>query len=321
MPFRPECPRCGYDQTGLVETWKESCPLTGTCSECGHTLDWRVVMRPELVRLAGLYEHAAHWWSCGAALRTWGWAVRPPVFARKVTLNHAPSILRLLLWLPLLILPLHIVVAASRSLTWVFYAQTIRGTGRAPPVWDFWRHLNLWTTPLGHFQSGPWSPRTWSECWFLFFRAAPVFPWVGLMVMIAVPLTLLLLVSTRERAKVRPGHLLRCTVYGLAWLPLIFLITAVNAAHTAVLAATSAQAGSLVWRTSPVSGAALSNVRSFWLAGLVIWSMVWWWYAVVHVLKLPLPRLVWMLMMAVALLAGFMTFLFVDDQPIWRWLL
>lgn len=321
MTFRPECPRCGYDQSGLVDSWKDSCPLTGICTECGHTLDWRIVMRPELVRLPGLYEHARRFWSGSSALRTWSWAVRPPVFARKVRLEHAPNIVRLLLWLPVLTLPLHVLVAVSRSLTWMFYAQSLRGGGRAPPVWDWPRFLNFWTTPVGHFQSGPWGPRTWSDCWFMFFRSAPVFPWVGLTVMLAVPATLLLLTTTRARSKVRAGHLLRCTVYGLAWVPLVFLVTAASAAHTAWLSWGVARAGSISWQTSPIPGAVLGNLAGVWLAGVVLWSMLWWWYAVVHVLKLHQARLVWLLMMAVALLVGFMTYLFVDDRAIWRWLL
>ncbi|MCC6661345.1 MAG: hypothetical protein IT437_10715 [Phycisphaerales bacterium] len=31
----PLCPRCGYDQTGLIATWLASCPLEFVCTECG----------------------------------------------------------------------------------------------------------------------------------------------------------------------------------------------------------------------------------------------------------------------------------------------
>jgi hypothetical protein len=29
------CPRCGYDQRGLIGSWRDSCPLEATCAECG----------------------------------------------------------------------------------------------------------------------------------------------------------------------------------------------------------------------------------------------------------------------------------------------
>ena len=32
------CPRCGYDQRGMVESWTLQCPLTGECAECGLAL-------------------------------------------------------------------------------------------------------------------------------------------------------------------------------------------------------------------------------------------------------------------------------------------
>lgn len=38
------CPRCGYDQRGAIVTWTETCPLEGTCSECGLKFEW-----PELL--------------------------------------------------------------------------------------------------------------------------------------------------------------------------------------------------------------------------------------------------------------------------------
>lgn len=323
MPLRPECPRCGYDQSGLVETWKDRCPLTGTCSECGHTLDWRIVMRPELIRLPGLYEHARRFWSYPSALRTWSWAARPPVFARKVTLDHAPSVIRLLLWLPMLVLPLHLLVAAARSATWLLWTQPSARGGVAPAFaqpYDFHRHLGFWTTPIGHFQTSPYGTRGWSASWYSFFRTSPSFIWVGIAVMLAVPATLLLLTQTRARSKVRAGHLLRFTVYGLAWVPLVFLVTTANAVHTLWMSWQAYGIGTGVWRTSPISGFVLGNRAGYWLIGVVAWSMVWWWYAVVRVLRLHQAWFVWAVMMVVALLAGVVMYVFAGDARLMKWL-
>ena len=40
------CPRCGYDQRGTVASWRESCPLTGICTECGLEFPWSELLVP-----------------------------------------------------------------------------------------------------------------------------------------------------------------------------------------------------------------------------------------------------------------------------------
>lgn len=46
-PTNARCPRCGYDQRGVIAAWRDSCPLQGTCSECGLTIIWAEVLVPE----------------------------------------------------------------------------------------------------------------------------------------------------------------------------------------------------------------------------------------------------------------------------------
>src|SRR5436190_16859703 len=41
------CPRCGYDQRGIMATWSDSCPLNGTCTECGLQFSWSEAIHPE----------------------------------------------------------------------------------------------------------------------------------------------------------------------------------------------------------------------------------------------------------------------------------
>lgn len=324
-PDVPQCPRCGYDQSGVAASWTDSCPLRGVCSECGLELDWRTVMRPDLVRCRGLYEHAHRFWNLAWAWRTWSWAMRPWTFARRVTVEHRPRILRLLLWLPLLILPLHLLVALSRSIGWVMWTKAPGAWTAGSPMkystWDWQRHLALWATPAGHLQTGPYTSRDWFEGWYLFFKSAPLFLWVGLAVMLSIPATLLLLTSTLARSKVRAGHILRCTVYGLAWVPLIFIITAANALHTLFLIVFLRGGNVGVWTPSPIMGYVFGSHPGLWLVGVVLWSMVWWWYAVVRILKLHQGRFVWIMMMIVGLLVGFMMAIFAG--PAWwlsRWL-
>src|SRR5687767_11468623 len=40
------CPRCGYDQRGIIATWADACPLDGRCTECGLRFAWAEVIVP-----------------------------------------------------------------------------------------------------------------------------------------------------------------------------------------------------------------------------------------------------------------------------------
>lgn len=45
----PRCPRCGYDQSGEVQTWRSACPLHGRCPECGLEFRWRYVLHARAI--------------------------------------------------------------------------------------------------------------------------------------------------------------------------------------------------------------------------------------------------------------------------------
>jgi len=55
---RPICPRCGYDQSGVVTTWETACPVSGTCPECGHGFLWADLFVPSRQDLRWYVEHA-----------------------------------------------------------------------------------------------------------------------------------------------------------------------------------------------------------------------------------------------------------------------
>ena len=46
MAQTPTCPRCGYDLSGIVASWKDACPLTGICSECVLEFQCRYLLDP-----------------------------------------------------------------------------------------------------------------------------------------------------------------------------------------------------------------------------------------------------------------------------------
>lgn len=41
------CPRCGYDQRGVMSQWTDACPLQGVCAECGLAYFWAELLAPE----------------------------------------------------------------------------------------------------------------------------------------------------------------------------------------------------------------------------------------------------------------------------------
>ncbi len=54
----PVCPKCGYDQSGEIATWTESCPIAGTCPECGLDFVWADLLDPSRVDVRWYVEHA-----------------------------------------------------------------------------------------------------------------------------------------------------------------------------------------------------------------------------------------------------------------------
>ncbi|MBC7773044.1 MAG: hypothetical protein H7210_11150, partial [Pyrinomonadaceae bacterium] len=109
--YSTACPRCGYDQSGLIATWQSECPLIGTCSECGLAFDWTDVLHahtklePRFVEHAPIGRVGARVFA--AAWRTLGWAIRPWMFWRTVKLHHPIRSLRWLVWLLLILPALH----------------------------------------------------------------------------------------------------------------------------------------------------------------------------------------------------------------------
>ena len=53
----PICPKCGYDQSGIISTWEDQCPMTGRCPECGLEFEWADVFDPGRVLLPWYIEH------------------------------------------------------------------------------------------------------------------------------------------------------------------------------------------------------------------------------------------------------------------------
>lgn len=95
---RCECPRCGYDLSGVVAAWNHaesaSCPMRGTCSECGLEFAWGEVLNPEISVPAWSFEHARsqHMFRL---VRTILLCFRPWRLWRQLQMQHTVNIARL----------------------------------------------------------------------------------------------------------------------------------------------------------------------------------------------------------------------------------
>ena len=108
VPRGVECPRCGYDLRGTVESWDTACPLAGTCAECGLALSWAEVLCPakfepqwcvEFIRRRRRFPQAA----LSTFLRSW----RPFGFWSALKMSMA------IRWRPLLLYGASLLVALA----------------------------------------------------------------------------------------------------------------------------------------------------------------------------------------------------------------
>jgi len=112
-----QCPRCGYDQRGVIESWTEACPLAGLCSECGLAFEWRELLGAEFQPPRWCVEHMDRWSAVpGGIVRTLAMAIRPWRFWSDLRMTHPMRPRRLIAYLAVLWIALYLVFAASMGL-------------------------------------------------------------------------------------------------------------------------------------------------------------------------------------------------------------
>lgn len=221
------CPRCGYDQTGVMSAWRESCPVQGRCSECGLDFLWCDAVVPP--RCEGLVEHAKTfrqwvWWGARTFARTW----RPKRFWNWLRMEYRPRVWKSVVWFVCAMAALDVAVAVimltrravssrkSGSLSFVgAFGEEFSRSMR----WDAW----LWWLPKG-FVEPAWDNSRLVEV--LMRLEAGRYQWwlLPALVMLHVgPLMLVVLPWTRARAKVELRHVVRWLVYSQALWLLMFL--------------------------------------------------------------------------------------------------
>lgn len=127
----PACPRCGYDQSGVVGAAVPSWPLESHCTECGCRISWSEYFRRDFTLPTRWIEHAPRRWLPLALLLTpWIACLGLPLFAR-LRMEHP------IRWKRLIVGSLALVLLAAAFLSILVTVTALRAVttslGNAPP--------------------------------------------------------------------------------------------------------------------------------------------------------------------------------------------
>lgn len=195
------CPRCGYDLSGVVDSWTEQCPVQGVCSECGLEFGWKFVLNetfrtdPLFVETATLRLRSAWFVTSVRALnprRFWKW-VKMEYRFRPARIAWCVAAWSAAFWL----IGSIVLMAANLG---AFHAF-----GALAPQWWGWSAgtskevviFALWPDAYG-----------WEVAPFFFIQTAAFTLWMTLM-----PLMYLILGDTLAKAKARWFHVARIAGY------------------------------------------------------------------------------------------------------------
>ncbi len=272
-----------------MPTWKELCPLDGTCSECGLGFAWADVMSPGRVFPRWSFEHAR-----GVSVRrgvgTFFRTFSPGRFWMHMRLEALIKPRRLILF------ALVVVLLAYLAIT-VMWGVNGYVAGLAP-----WMKTAPWagTRVPGGFVGPPWgiaieaalrpfgrggNPYTYIPPPI----AAPAAAFVLWCLLIPIPF--LLLGTSMRRARCRRAHLWRAWVY---FLPTPAVMVLASAAFWT--------AGYI--ESTRGSGMIYSIMDATWLLCVPVMAWcVWWWYVLVsRYLRLEHPKSVTSLLLLSSLL-------------------
>lgn len=306
LPTRDcRCPRCGYDQRGIIETWKDSCPLEGVCAECGLHWAWGELLNPRVAPPRWCVEFAnavqeVPWRSFRTLVKVyWPWG-----FWKSVKMIDEPRwrliVAHLFMWLAICYLMFAIVHGAAAWRDW--HAVTAIAPVPASSTTPIQAALRAAVLPLSQT-----APATAANAnvnalggLFVHWRYRSPFQlfqdywadWFGAVAVMLVFLTMCgvafaALPQSRRMAKVRWSHILRVTLHSFVLLvpPTLMFTFAIAVGNPSWLVPLMNSAGLLLLLTFPL-------------------AFVWWSIATQHYLKM---RHTWLVGLAVVIMSGLFT--------------
>jgi len=332
------CPRCFYDLRGIVATWDDSCAVGGRCAECGLEFEWGELLNPARCPPRWCVEYAQSLARVVITfIQTLAMSFAPARFWHDLRMTHAPRWRRIIAVPITLAILLYLIFSSQQAwLAWEDYqvvevhaAQYNAAYGQQanfkpivmPPVWrvvcnaflmplsqNVEQPTNIparpWTwrggeglAPPGALRARQWGWRYMSWHGVRVALQAIAFPLLGSLLTAT---CFVLLPISRKRARVRPRHLLRISVYS-SWFCLI-------------------PVGYLLFAEIPRSIHLDRHNTIFGtmcFIALPIWMAVWWGFAIRNHLKMSHAWPVAIALTAIAgmilLLSGYYRFM------IWHW--
>lgn len=288
----PACPRCAYDLSGATATWRDTCPLDGTCPECGLGFAWGDVLVPGRIVPRWSFEHAR-----SRVLLRWLTTAARALFILPLwsglRMEHPIANRRLILFAGVMLLVSHLQFAAAAG----FFAYRTAAAYRAwpaSPVVDMGEPLNAAVIAVLWPYGIPIKGRGW---WVISPALIGVFGW-GLVLWFAMlPPSFLLLPQTFRRTRIRHAHLWRLFAYSLTPLPLLaglWLLVQLQYSNITPI--------DHFWRTLRNWTRALDPEN--WPAPLfgaaAAWLAAYWYVGTGRYLRLPHAPAVWAAMLSVS---------------------
>lgn len=276
------CPRCGYDQRGIIDTWRECCDVYGRCAECGLSYEWSDVLDPTRRIPEWFVEDIEQQCRPMMVVQTIGRVFWPWHFWRRISMSHPVCGRRIAVLLVFVLLGAIVLTsagAAVRPLQVWMQETTLSGSN----VTGMYVYIHAFVAPWsqnspGQYTSGLWGTagidppaRLVGDIW-LGSLGLGLYASIALVIGAA---AFLLLPQTRRTYKVRLVHAGRAAAYGLCWTWLIVaLVPWVAQGHQFI--ATS------FWFHDSL---ALANI-SLTLCAVAL-QIIWWWCAIARYMKLP----------------------------------
>jgi hypothetical protein len=293
---RLDCPRCGYDLSGIAASWVDACPLEGVCSECGLGFEFRHLLNPRLVAEEVFFEVSERrkFLALRTTLRR---GLLPWEFWRWVRMEMPLRPARLVTRALGALLSLYGIgfVAAVAALWVVRMLAVVALTGRVRFAGGVQRHFmhDALQTAMPFWDHGTLGPAFLVDYTSLgTLSKTYVFVCTGLELVLVAPLCFFLLPVTLRRAKVRKVHLLRIAAWSMVVPPLLLqVVTSLVSVADGALLLVYSLVGSNAWSTPhAVMGWSWENRGGVFLMGTALWVWAWWSAACRYYLKLPRAR-------------------------------
>lgn len=304
------CPRCGYDQQGVIDSWTEACPVRSPCSECGYDIEWSKVLGPRADVLAWFVEHVPRSGFARACVRTFLRLMLPWRFCSAVQLYHPVRLRRAAACIVLAALLLHVLTALATGLD--LFLPLVNVRPRSGVVGLGFLELDGYLEdfvscvvyglflPFAEVATDGAAPMLVGNS-DLHVRLRITHMWSGAFVLaviatLLVPCALALGSATLRQAKVKTRDIARAVIYSLSWL---VMYEAVRLIGGLLLVASPAIASD-----DSIIGNAVQHLQFSPFLGpgcVALWLFVFWHFCLTRSLKVRQP---WWHTLPVIVLAG-----------------